>query len=342
MPPFKKIKIISLSLVLAFFLLTPMILYYSQVSFEQDALLEVDRGDTLNEVIKKLETEHNFKSGLILKMIMKILFYEDNIYVGTHKLNDIRSIKDLIFKLRSYPENEIKITLLEGWTIRQIGTYLEKKLEVFDYSKFEFYCNDENFIKNELIDEFNFYNVTSVEGYLYPDTYYVDAYLSEKELIKVFVKEFLEKTKIHRDEINEITMIVASIIEAETDLITEMDTISSVYNNRISMKMRLESDPTVLFYMNESDLKKFKSRRSIDEKKISAQVWRKYKNKENPYNTYKYFLPPGPINSPRIEAIEAAINPANTNYIYMVMSSKLGKHIFSEDYDSHNKIVKGR
>ena len=249
-------------------------------------------------------------------------------------------IKDLIFKLSSYPENEVKITILEGWNISQISKYLEKKLEVFSSEKFEYYCHNKKFIKNELIDKI-FFNVNSVEGYLYPNTYYVDAYLEEDALIKIFIKEFLEKTLNYRKKMDETTMIVASIIEAETDLIAEMDTISSVYNNRISINMRLESDPTVLYFMTDKDLKKFKTRKTSRDRKISAQVWRKYKSKENPYNTYKYFLPPGPINSPRIEAIEAAINPAETNYLYMVMSSKYGKHIFSKDYESHNKNVRG-
>ena len=337
----KKIKILLLSLTITFFLITPLTFYFSKVSFEKGSVLEIKKGDSLGKVINKLEHEHDFQSSFKLKIMMKILFYEDDIYVGTHKLEDVDSIKDLIFKLRSYPENEVKITILEGWNIAQIGKYLEKKLEVFSSDTFEKYCTDKKFIQNELIDKLNFFNVTSLEGYLYPDTYYVDAYLPEQDLIKIFIKEFLEKTLSFRKKMDQTTMIVASIIEAETDLIAEMDTISSVYNNRISIKMRLESDPTVLYYMTEKDLKKFKNRRTPSERKISAQIWRKYKSKKNPYNTYKFFLPPGPINSPRIEAIEAAINPAETNYLYMVMSSKHGKHIFSENYESHNKKIRG-
>ena len=176
---------------------------------------------------------------------------------------------------------------------------------------------------------------------MYPETYKVDPYINEEDLLKVFISEFLNKTKKYHYEINNNIMIVASIIEAETDLISEMDTISSVYNNRIELGMRLESDPTVLFYMPASDLKIFKNRADSKAKKISASIWRKYKSINNPYNTYKNYMPPGPINSPRIEAIEAALKPADTDYLYMVMSGRLGRHLFSKDYNTHSKRVRG-
>jgi UPF0755 protein len=212
-------------------------------------------------------------------------------------------------------------------------------LHSIDAIKFQKLCKNQDFIDSQL-KGLNSRSISSLEGYLYPDTYRVDPYIGERGLIKMFVAEFFKKTKGYHHKINNNVMIVASIIEAETDLISEMDTISSVYNNRIKESMRLESDPTVLFYMSDSDLKKFKDRSNSKSRKESAFVWRKYKEMDNPYNTYKNYMPPGPINCPRVEAIEAALNPANTDYLYMVMSGRLGRHLFSKDYSTHIRKVK--
>ena len=251
------------------------------------------------------------------------------------------SIRNLIDEITASPK--VKITILEGWSIENIASYLDtnRALLSVDVDNFKRLCENQNFISSQL-NVLNVGAVSSLEGYLYPNTYKVDPYISEKDLIKVFVSEFLSKTKLYHKKIDNNIMITASIIEAETDLINEMDTISSVYNNRINLGMRLESDPTILFYMSDSDLRKFKDRSNSKAKKTSASIWRKYKNTDNPYNTYKYHMPPGPINSPRIEAVEAALNPANTDYLYMVMSNHLGRHLFSKDYNSHNRKVKGR
>ena len=199
---------------------------------------------------------------------------------------------------------------------------------------------DLDFIQNDLIAEMGFYDVESLEGFLFPETYKVDSYVSEENLIKIFIEEYLDRTKYLREDINDIykTMIIASIIEAETNNVDEMDTISSVYNNRIKKGMLLQADPTVLYYMTEDDLKKFKN--SKPGTRAFGSVWKKYKKMDNPYNTYKYIIPPGPINSPGIDAIKAALNPAKTNHIFMVMNNKLGRHLFSNNEKDHSRNIR--
>tara|TARA_Y100001970_G_C14197059_1_gene838740 strand:- start:778 stop:1803 length:1026 start_codon:yes stop_codon:yes gene_type:complete len=331
----KRVLLIILSLFFILLIVIPTLFYHSALSFNESDTLRIKKGASLNEVVGDLETDLDFDSGFKLKVMMKLLFVEDDIKPGRHSLGEVNSIKDLIRELRTYPKNEVKITLLEGWSLKDIANYLENNLELIKADNFIALCNNQKFINKELIHKLGFYNVKNLEGYIYPETYYVDAYLSEKELIKIFISEFLNKTKSINKDINNEVMIIASIIEAETDLISEMDTISSVYNNRINRSMRLESDPTILFYMSDPDLRTFKN--SKPGTRAFGKVWKKYKNMDNPYNTYKYLMPPGPINSPRIEAIYAALNPANTNYIYMVMNGRLRRHLFADDLIGHNK-----
>ena len=130
---------------------------------------------------------------------------------------------------------------------------------------------------------------------------------------------------------------LASIIEAEARLVEEMPIISSVYHNRINKRMRLEADPTVLYYMDNNDLQIFKK---FVGKKKSSKIFKKYKKIDNPYNTYlNYGLPIGPINNPSLNALESAIQPIKSNYFYFVADGT-GGHIFTSSLSEHRKAIK--
>ena len=329
--------IIIPSIFLVFFYMT----YNKALLFEEGAFIDVSPGESLNSVISNLEDSYGFDKKFQTKFIMRVLSIEDNITIGRHDLSNVRTVKDLTRNLTSATIHT-SITLLEGWSVNEISKYLSdhKDLRIFDGEIFKQKCNDLDFIKNDLIDEMGFYNVKSLEGFLFPETYKVDSYITEEDLIKIFIEEYLNQTKYLREDINDIyrTMIIASIIEAETNNIDEMDTISSVYNNRIKKGMLLQADPTVLYYMTEKDLKTFKT--SKPGTRAFGRVWKKYKKMDNPYNTYKYIIPPGPINSPGVEAIKAAINPARTNHLFMVMNNKLGRHLFSDNEKDHLRNIR--
>jgi len=114
---------------------------------------------------------------------------------------------------------------------------------------------------------------------------------------------------------------LASIIEAEARDGSELGKISSVYNNRLSKKMRLQADPTVIYALGGLD----------------RPLWFRDLEYDSPYNTYKYRgLPPGPINSPGLAAIKAALNPETTDFLYFVADGT-GKHIFSKTLREHNR-----
>ena len=329
----------SSSCLIAFFIVFSLF-YYSDIDLKKDEIY-IQKGDSLSDVIISLDLDKGSKFKL--KFVMRFLSLYDDVKPGKHSFEDVISIGDFVENITSSPRTEI--TILEGWSLKDIGNYLDTNNDLYsiDIDNFNQLCKNRNFI-NKNLKAIDTQNILTLEGYLYPETYKVDPYINETDLIKVFIAEFLNKTKSYNQRINNKVMIVASLIEAETDLISEMDTISSVYNNRITgipNKMKLQADPTVLFYMPDDSLAMFKDRSSLKAKRLSATVWKKYKNMDNPYNTYKYLMPPGPINSPRIEAIEAALKPADTNYLYMVMRSSLGRHLFSEDFETHDKRVKG-
>ena len=195
---------------------------------------------------------------------------------------------------------------------------LNEKLQL-NKNKFLKLCRDYNFASSLGID------APSLEGFLFPDTYILLKTYTEQDVITVLVNQF----KFHYNKVNKknvklnmrevITM--ASIIQGEAMYKDEMEIISSVYHNRLKKNMLLQADPTIQYILPGKPRRLYNKDLVID----------------SPYNTYKYKgLPPGPINNPGLAAINAAVNPLETKYLYFV-SNLEGRHIFSYTINEHNK-----
>ena len=114
---------------------------------------------------------------------------------------------------------------------------------------------------------------------------------------------------------------MASIIQGEAMYEDEMPIISSVYHNRLKLGMLLQADPTIQYIIPGKPRRLFNKDLEVDD----------------PYNTYKYKgLPPGPINNPGLAALKAALNPAETKYLYFVSNGE-GRHTFTHTVDEHNQ-----
>ena len=174
----------------------------------------------------------------------------------------------------------------------------------------------------------------SVEGYLFPETYYFAIRTSPRHAIEAMVERFravmaqLEQrfpletwTLSARD-----TLILASLVEEEAAVEDERPLIASVFLNRIKLRMLLQCDPTVVYALEKSN--KYQGRLTRTDLKF-----------DSPYNTYRYSgLPPGAIANPGMRAIEAVIRPASTRYLYFVRTAG-GRHTFSENLAAHNRAV---
>jgi UPF0755 protein len=168
----------------------------------------------------------------------------------------------------------------------------------------------------------------SLEGYLFPDTYFVSRDMAPRQIIDLMVKRFWE---VYHDlvEHRQVEMplrdvvTLASIVEKETGLPEERPVIASVFLNRLKRKMRLESDPTVIYGIKDFD----------------GNLKKKDLDLPGPYNTYCHFgLPPGPIANPGRESLRAVLTPAETEYLYFV-SKNDGSHHFSATLSEHNRAV---
>ena len=217
------------------------------------------------------------------------------------------------------------VTIPEGYRITEIAELLEKKGLV---SKEEFIAETHN---KELMETFNISSSDSLEGYLYPETYKFSKSIGAKKIVQTMVNTFKQRVQkpklIQQAKAGKLTfheiVTLASLIEKETGLGAERKLISSVFHNRLLKKMRLQTDPTVIYAITNFDGNIRKKDLSID----------------SPYNTYKYHgLPPGPIASPGLDSIQAALEPEQSDYLYFV-SRKNGSHQFSTNYADHTRAV---
>lgn len=203
-----------------------------------------------------------------------------------------------------------KINIPEGFSLKKIANRLEAE-HVISANTFLHYT--QNHAKSEFESTFTFLKenpLQTIEGYLFPDTYYFTPNMSKKQIVKMMLNTF--KTKIWplwqnnkalkgspkaRFNFHQV-LSMASIIEKETKIQDEMPTISSVYYNRLQKKMRLQADPTVLYALGEPNKKRI--------------LYKDLKT-SNPYNTYRHgSIPPGPIASPGVAAMKASLTPKLT------------------------------
>jgi UPF0755 protein len=171
----------------------------------------------------------------------------------------------------------------------------------------------------------------TVEGYLFPETYFFPKDVTFEKIIStmvrrfwsIFTPEWQARAKSCGFTVHQIVTL-ASIIEKETGATFERKLISSVFHNRLRKKMRLESDPTVIYGINNFD----------------GNLTRKHLKTRTPYNTYKIRgLPVGPIANPGRASLEAALFPDETDYIYFV-AKKDSTHHFSTNLKEHNRAVR--
>ena len=290
----------------------------------QDINFVIEPGETVSKIAKNLADSEIIRSPLYFKTYIWQEKLEDRLQAGAYVLSSKLNIKEIINILifGKVVNNEIKITTLEGWTMNDIAEYLEES-RVVRKDKFIELAQDK-------IKDFSFLkdlpSGANLEGYLFPDTYIIFNNASEEDIIvkmltnldRKLTLEMRDDIKKQGKSIHEI-IIMASLIEKEVQSETDMNIVSGIFWNRMRDGMRLESDATLTYVLRD---------------KVAAHSSKDLKL-DSPYNSYLYAgLPPGPIGNPGIKAIEAAINPAKTDY-YFFLTGNSGKTFFAKTYAEH-------
>jgi UPF0755 protein len=286
---------------------------------------EIHPGMTLKQVSLELSKQGLIRSPKIFQAIAYIQHKEKKVMVGEFSLSPSMLPTDIILQITSGNTILYPVTIPEGYRITEIASLLHT-LGLAERKVFMRQTQDKNLIRSLKIP------TDTLEGYLFPETYYFSKFTPETKIIQKMVETFREHTltpsllkKAKKSTLSWHQIItMASLIEKEAGLDSERKIISSVFHNRLRKNMRLQTDPTVIYAIENFDGNIRKRDLKID----------------SPYNTYRYKgLPPGPIASPGIKSIEAAISPIKSDHIYFV-SRKDGSHHFSRTLIEHNRAVR--
>ena len=318
-----KLTIINLLIVslISFITMLLTIYFWPQNNINKNFRVTINQGETLSVISKRLKNKGVITNKKVFELITKIKGLDKSIPIGTFNLKNININKDIIDHLVFGVPERKKITLLEGWNSKQISSHLSKELNL-DYYNFLNTINDKNFISTIKIKS------ESLEGYLFPETYYFYDGVDKEFVINRLVKEyksFWNDSNISKANSMNFTqheiLTLASIIEGEAIYDSERPTISAVYHNRLKIGMKLQADPTVQYIIKDGP-------RRLLNKDLRIK---------SPYNTYLYQgLPPGPINSPGYMSLHAALYPEENDYLYFVAKGD-GYHTFSKNEKEHDR-----
>ena len=297
---------------------------------KDDIVIDIPTGSTFSQVTDILKENNLIKNKTLFKLYVRISNNTSKLKSGKYLFNQSYSNKDIIHDLsegKVYNDG-IKITIPEGSTSFEVMDILIKN-KLGNEGVYEELINNPEEFKAEfkfLDDE----NITSLEGFLYPSTYYFDEKQTEKEvlnhMLETFESKYTEKLQKRQKELKKSLYEVinlASIVEKEAVLDEDRPIIASVFYNRIKIGMPLQSDATIQYIFEER-------KKSITYNDLKI---------DSPYNTYKVQgLPPTPIANPGIKSIEAVLYPANTEYLYFVATIE-GGNTYSKTYEEHVKNV---
>jgi UPF0755 protein len=294
----------------------------------KEKIIEILPGKNTSQIARLLKHEKLIKNEKVLIIYAKIKGLDSKLKAGKYILHPAMSIPEIVKDLSegNVLNESIRFTIPEGLELKEIAELLEKKglvdseyfIEIAKVKNFPF-----DFLKGLPGD-------TTLEGYLFPDTYEVNKDIGEKDIIKIMLRrfenifnaDFVSRARELRLSVHEV-ITLASIIEREAKVDDERPLISSVFHNRLKIGKLLQSCATVQYALGERKETLLFKDLEID----------------SPYNTYKVpGLPPGPISNPGEASIKAALFPAETDYLYFVSNGD-GTHTFSRTYGEHLRII---
>jgi len=308
--------LVFLSMEFGLFLLSPA------DKSSKDQVIIIEEGLSLNGTAEKLKQNHIITNKFLFMTWVRVFGYSREIKAGEFRLSARMSpirVMEILTRgvIITHP-----VTIPEGYNRGQIAELLGQK-ELVDKQMFLSLTEEPKLLASYRLSG------TSLEGYLYPDTYQFAKGLSAGSIINTMVRRFFEMIEPYSATIKDSDLslqeliTLASIVEKETGRKEERPIIASVFLNRLKKGMRLASDPTVIYGI----------------KDFNGNITRKNLEENTPYNTYLIRgLPPGPIACPGVAAIKAVLYPTETDYLYFV-SKNDGSHHFSKTLSEHNRAV---
>jgi UPF0755 protein len=293
----------------------------------EPAQILIPPGASFSEVTDSLVARGVVTHATWFKLIARVRGLDRSVQAGAYEFRLGESSWKVLNTLKSGRTAATRFTVPEGLTMRELAALAQARLGMPAESVLAAARDPVEVAALELTGR-------SVEGFLFPETYQVPVGSTAEDVVRIMTRGFLEAWKPEWDDLlgplnmtREQVVTLASIIEGEARVDAEREVIAGVYHNRLRIGMALQADPTVQYAI---ELKTGKSKQRLFEKDYLTP---------SPYNTYlNPGLPPGPVNSPGLRSIEAALHPADVPYLYFV-AGEGGHHVFSRTYDEHLRAV---
>jgi UPF0755 protein len=295
--------------------------------------ITIEKGTSPNQIIGKLTSEGIIEHPLATQIYLRTFGEASKLQAGEYQFPSPITALEVLEELEKGKLRTIKLTIPEGWTRYEISKRIASKFPVnppMDEKAVLYLMNDTN-----LIQDFD-PNAKNLEGYLYPTTYHFPLETTPQEVIQRMVTQFKKTWKPEWTQraqelgkTNQEIVTIASLIENESKFEKERRIVSSVIYNRLEKGMALGIDATNVY------IAKLLGRWDGVINKSDIEV-------NHPYNTRKISgIPPGPISSASESALEAALNPAKTDYLFYVLNvdNNDGSHNF---YESASEFEKGK
>jgi UPF0755 protein len=305
----------------------------------------IQPGQPARTIAENLANAGLIADARLFEAYVRVNGLANSLQSGAYQLSPSMTIPEIALALQRALAPEFIVRVGEGWRLEQTADYLTQKtpLDGADYRR----RAETGDLAGLDASKYDFLDLrpagTSLEGFLYPDTYRLPAEgATAADLLGRQLDKFAEQVMPFWGEAEakgttQLTLhqalTLASIIEREAIADDERPMIAGVYLNRVARKMKLQADPTVQYAMGfQPDTKRWwKTPMYLDE----------YASADSPYNTYLYpGLPPGPIAAPSLESILAVLEPAQHDYLFFVAEpGGTGRHAFARTYEEHLKNV---
>jgi peptidoglycan lytic transglycosylase G len=329
----KSIRVIAITIFLLIIISAGTLLalaYYLNSSTDELSdeivVFQVDKGASFNGIASDLEGAQLIRSSMFLKVFNKVTGSNRLIKTGSYNIDKNLTALKIVNQLVEGKQKLVPVVVPEGLTIRKIAVILAEA-GIVDEDDFIKAARDGSYLSEFGID------AATLEGFLFPDTYSFQQNFPAEKITRHMVDVFFTKLKSVYPDYKMLTnkqiyekIVLSSIIEKEYRVPEEASKMASVYYNRLDQGWNLGSCPTIVYIIEEEQLKDHPERLTYADLEISSQ-----------FNTYQnQGLPPSPISNPGIVALDAVFNPAQTDYMFFVVKDlNKGSHEFTKNLSDH-------
>ncbi len=294
------------------------------IAINQDSFLKIKPGSSISSFAQQLQSKQWIENYFWLRNYGRLFPHKVNIKTGTYLIAKGSTLAELLDQVVAGKEHQFIVTFIEGTRFKDALLVLSENPYITQSVK--------GMSVHDIAVKLGI-NAENPEGWLFPDTYSFTAGTLDITLLKrAYTKMKEQLNQLWQSRAKNLpyssayeALIMASIIEKETSYVAEQSLISSVFVNRLRKKMRLQTDPTIIYGLGE---------------RYKGDITYAHKREKTAYNTYRINgLPPTPIAMASLSALTATLHPAKSDYFYFVSGGN-GKHVFSKTLNEHNLAVR--